>query len=147
MPTIQIDDSGSVLHYADSGPPSKSCKTVILLHGFSFNGLTFRGLLESASKYNLRIVAVNRRMFVFIFMLGLTIDYRRISRIYTNSTRRGYTMDFSRCFYQGSGAVLRYQSSRIVQISGDIHPGKWHTGYCLDRPFIRYSKSKFDWVV
>ena len=40
MPTVPVDDSGSVLYYEDSGAPegSTSYLTVVLVHGLLFHG-------------------------------------------------------------------------------------------------------------
>ncbi|KAH8114765.1 Alpha/Beta hydrolase protein [Phellopilus nigrolimitatus] len=62
MQTAQIDGDGTQFAYVDSGAPqSDTYTTVVCVHGFTFNALTFSRLLPLAHKYNLRIIALNRR--------------------------------------------------------------------------------------
>ncbi|KAI0081617.1 hypothetical protein K474DRAFT_1253038 [Panus rudis PR-1116 ss-1] len=65
MPTAPIDDNGSFLRYADSGPPAKVYEhpytTVVLIHGVCYNNGIFDRVLPFGSAQNLRIVTVNLR--------------------------------------------------------------------------------------
>ncbi|KAI0089310.1 Alpha/Beta hydrolase protein [Irpex rosettiformis] len=64
MPSIQVDDDGSVLHYEDTGPPSDDSKdylTVVFLHGLGINGNIFSRVLPLASSYQARFVVVTSR--------------------------------------------------------------------------------------
>ncbi|KAH8114770.1 hypothetical protein DFH11DRAFT_1593365 [Phellopilus nigrolimitatus] len=60
--TAQIDSDGTQFAYIDSGAPqSDNYTTVVCVHGYTFNALAFSRFLPLAHKYNLRVIALNRR--------------------------------------------------------------------------------------
>ncbi|GAW03437.1 Esterase lipase thioesterase [Lentinula edodes] len=64
LPTgeITVDQaSNTVLSFIDSGSPSESYETIILVHGNSFSNAVFKRLVSRSKEYNIRIMALNRR--------------------------------------------------------------------------------------
>ncbi|KIP07103.1 hypothetical protein PHLGIDRAFT_35631 [Phlebiopsis gigantea 11061_1 CR5-6] len=63
MPTIPVDESGTVVYYEDSGEPegSHTYLTVVLIHGILFHGAIFKNLIPHAAANNLRLIRVNQR--------------------------------------------------------------------------------------
>ncbi|KAJ3890269.1 hypothetical protein GG344DRAFT_49965 [Lentinula edodes] len=59
---ITVDQaSNTVLSFIDSGSPSESYETIILVHGNSFSNAVFKRLVSRSKEYNIRIMALNRR--------------------------------------------------------------------------------------
>ncbi|KAI0342327.1 hypothetical protein BDW22DRAFT_1357653 [Trametopsis cervina] len=63
MPTVPVDNHGTVLYYEDSGVPEASAEyhTIFLIHGFIFNGAIFRPMFPFAAARNLRFISLNMR--------------------------------------------------------------------------------------
>ncbi|EKM52062.1 uncharacterized protein PHACADRAFT_212658 [Phanerochaete carnosa HHB-10118-sp] len=63
MPFARIDEKGTTLYYTDSGVPSgvQDYTTVVLIHGATINGGIFERMFPHASKYGLRLIAMNMR--------------------------------------------------------------------------------------
>ncbi|KAF7797956.1 hypothetical protein EIP86_009163 [Pleurotus ostreatoroseus] len=62
--TVSVNDSGAVLSYEDTGPPTSGAQTyltVVLIHGSVFHGTTFRRLVPYAAQHNLRLILLNTR--------------------------------------------------------------------------------------
>ncbi|KAH8100450.1 hypothetical protein DFH11DRAFT_1671389 [Phellopilus nigrolimitatus] len=65
MQTGQIDQSGTKFAYIDSGAPSSDTyTTLVCIHGHTYHAQNFSRLVSDAHKYNLRIIALNRRDYV-----------------------------------------------------------------------------------
>ncbi|KAF9801423.1 hypothetical protein IEO21_10112 [Rhodonia placenta] len=66
MPSIIVDDKGTVLNYIDSGVPhnpvsSTSYVTIFIVHGSVYTAPVFQKVMALAANYGLRIVGINRR--------------------------------------------------------------------------------------
>ncbi|TFK90762.1 alpha/beta-hydrolase [Polyporus arcularius HHB13444] len=63
MPVAPVDDRGTVLYYEDTGPPpdSTAYTTLVLVHGASFHGASFRRMIPFAAEHNLRFITPNLR--------------------------------------------------------------------------------------
>lgn len=57
MPLAPVDDQGTQLHYADSGK-TPSARTLMCLHGFSFNLTSFSSIMDIAPKHDIRIIGL-----------------------------------------------------------------------------------------
>ncbi|KAL5488023.1 hypothetical protein ACEPAI_6131 [Sanghuangporus weigelae] len=65
MQNVNVDDAGTQLGYIDSGAPSgNSYTTLVCVHGHSYHAQNFSRLFPLSAKYNLRVIALNRRDYV-----------------------------------------------------------------------------------
>ncbi|KAI5117179.1 hypothetical protein M0805_008158 [Coniferiporia weirii] len=69
MQTAQLlplaDDDGIHFAYIDSGaPPGDTYTTLICVHGYTYHAQNFSRLLPLAQKYNVRVIALNRRDYI-----------------------------------------------------------------------------------
>ncbi|KAJ7579965.1 hypothetical protein C8J56DRAFT_961926 [Mycena floridula] len=64
LQTLKVDNDGTTLAFSDSGKPGTSDYTTIFaLHGICFNGHVFKRIQAIAASNNIRLVAINRRLY------------------------------------------------------------------------------------
>lgn len=117
MPEIQIDSAGTVIQYLDSGvpvlhTPDAPYTTVVLFHGFTFNGGTFKRMLPLAKESHVRLICPHRRG----YSGSTSLDASEI-----NTPPGSDAAEFYRNFLRKRATELAQFLVQLIEIE-NIHP-------------------------